>query len=82
MSNINPLRTLKVKVANLQVEIQALISKAESNPGLIDAIAADIADFTDEITKIRKELADLDTTPPDAPISLSEIYKEIKRKKK
>lgn len=83
MSNKNPLRPLKVKLANLQVEIQALLDKSDQEPGVVDAIASDIADFTDEITKIRKQISDLnDRKKQNESISLSEIYKEIKKERK
>jgi len=76
------LRRLKVKLANLQTEIQYLIDKGENEPGLIDAIASDIADFTDEVTKIRKEIASLkDKKSQNESISLVKIYEEIKNKK-
>lgn len=76
------LRRLKVKLANLQTEIQYLIDKGENEPGLIDAIASDIADFTDEVTKIRKEIAGIkDKKVQKESISLVKIYEEIKKKK-
>lgn len=76
------LRRLKVKLANLQTEIQYLIDKGENEPGLIDAIASDIADFTDEVTKIRKEIAGIkDKKIQKESISLVKIYEEIKKKK-
>ncbi len=76
------LRRLKVKLANLQTEIQYLIDKGENEPGLIDAIASDIADFTDEVTKIRKEIASIkEKKNVKESISLVKIYEEIKNKK-
>jgi hypothetical protein len=76
------LRRLKIKLANLQTEIQYLIDKGENEPGLIDAIASDIADFTDEVTKIRKEIAGIkDKKIQKESISLVKIYEEIKKKK-
>lgn len=83
---INKLRDLKIKLANLQLEIQYLIDKGENEPGLIDAIAADISEFTDEVTKIRKEIASIKNKKiQKESISLVKIYEEIQkedRKKK
>jgi len=73
------LRRLKVKLANLQSEIQYLIGKSEGEPGLIDAISSDIADFTDEVTKITKEI-DLikEKKQQKESLKLTELYKEVK----
>jgi hypothetical protein len=77
----NKLKALKIKLANLQLEIQALIDKGEREPGLIDAVAADIADFTEEVTKIRKEISDIKSRKQQKEsLSLMELYKEIKNK--
>ena len=75
----NKLRALKIKLANLQIEIQALIDKGEREPGMIDAIAADISDFTDEVTKIRKQL-DVFKDKTSKTESIFEIYNKIKDK--
>lgn len=72
------LRRLKVKLANLQIEIQRLIDKGENEPGLIDAIASDISGFTDEVTKISQEIENLKTKKES--ISLTKMYNEIKNK--
>jgi hypothetical protein len=80
MSNTkNKLRALKIKLANLQIEIQALIDKGEREPGMIDAIAADISDFTDEVTKIRKQLDVFKHKTPKTE-SIFELYNKIKDK--
>ncbi len=73
-------RRLKVKLANLQSEIQYLIDKCESEPKLIDAISSDIADFTDEITKFRKEIDSIkDKKQQKESMQLMELYKTIKK---
>lgn len=78
MNNRQKLRDLKTKVANLELEIRALIQKAEADPGIIDAIAADISDFTDEIINTKRELEQMNERKKS--ISLSTIYNEIKNK--
>ena len=76
------LRRLKTKLANLHSEIQYLIDKSEKEPGLIDAIAEDISDFTDEVTKIRKQIDSIkEKNIQKESISLTQIYNEIKNKK-
>lgn len=75
----NELRRLKIKLANLQVEIQRLLDKGEREPGLIDAIASDIAAFTDEVTKISQEIETLKSK--NESISLFNLYNEIKNNK-
>ena len=75
----NKLRALKIKLANLQIEIQALIDKSEREPGMIDAIAADISDFTDEVVKMKKQLGDLKNKSPKTE-SVFELYNKIKDK--
>ena len=74
------LRRLKIKLANLQVEIQRLIDKGEREPGLIDAIASDIDNFTDEVIKISQEIDKI--SPKNESFSLMEIYNEIKKNHK
>lgn len=77
----NNLRALKIKLANLQLEIQSLITKGEREPGLIDAITADISEFTEQVTKITKELvAAKNKKVQKESISLSEIYENLKKK--
>lgn len=77
----NNLRALKIKLANLQLEIQSLITKGEREPGLIDAITADISEFTEQVTKITKELvAAKNKKVQKENISLSEIYENLKKK--
>lgn len=77
----NNLRALKIKLANLQLEIQSLITKGEREPGLIDAITADISEFTEQVTKITKELvAAKNKKIQKENISLSEIYENLKKK--
>jgi hypothetical protein len=77
----NKLKALKIKLANLQLEIQALIEKGEKEPGIIDAISADISEFTEEVTKIRKEISDIKSKKQQKEsVSLMELYKEIKNK--
>lgn len=77
----NNLRALKIKLANLQLEIQSLITKGEREPGLIDAITADISEFTEQVTKITKELvAAKSKKVQKESISLSEIYENLKKK--
>jgi hypothetical protein len=78
MNNRQKLRDLKTKVANLELEIRALIHKAEADPGIIDAVAADISDFTDEIINTKRELEQMNERKKS--ISLSTIYNEIKNK--
>jgi hypothetical protein len=75
----NKLHVLKIKLANLQIEIQALIDKGEREPGMIDAIVADISGFTDEVTKIRKQL-DVFKDKTSKTESIFEIYNKIKDK--
>ena len=55
----NKLRALKIKLANLQLEIQSLIEKSERDPSLIDAITSDISEFTSEVTRMTKELSNI-----------------------
>lgn len=77
----NNLRALKIKLANLQLEIQSLITKGEREPDLIDAITDDISEFTEQVTKITKELvAAKNKKVQKESISLSEIYENLKKK--
>lgn len=76
----NKLKALKIKLANLQLEIQALIDKGEKEPGLIDAISADISDFTEEVTKIRKEISDIKSKKQQKEsVSLVGLYENIQK---
>lgn len=70
------LKDLRTKLANLDIEIRALISKGEMEPGLIDAIAADIDGFTQEIVKIKSEIAKVNAQGIDESISLVNLFKE------
>lgn len=77
----NNLKALKIKLANLQLDIQSLINKGEREPGLIDAITADINAFTKEVNKISDEIDKIKAKKKtDEGISLTEMYKEIKKK--
>jgi hypothetical protein len=78
MNNRQKLRDLKTKVKNLELEIRALVHKAESDPGIIDAISADISDFTAEIVSTKRELEQMSERKKS--ISLSTMYNEIKNK--
>lgn len=76
MNNRLKLKDLKTKVANLELEIRALVQKAEADPSILDAIIADISYFTDEIVKIKQELEQINERKKAT--SLVSIYKEIK----
>ena len=78
MNNRQKLRDLKTKVKNLELEIRALVHKAEADPGIIDAISADISDFTAEIVSTKRELEQISERKKS--ISLSTMYNEIKNK--
>jgi uncharacterized coiled-coil DUF342 family protein len=74
------LRRLKIKLANLQSEIQYLIDKSENDSSLIDAISSDIAEFTDEVTKFRKEIDSIkEKKLQKESLKLTELYKAIKK---
>ena len=79
MDSKHKLRKLKIKLANLQIEIQSLIEKGDKKPELIDAIADDISGFTDEVTKICREIENVKSKQNES-ISLMELYKNIKKK--
>ncbi len=76
------LKDMRTKLANLDIEIRALISKGEMEPGLIDAIAADIDGFTQEIVKIKAEIAKLNAKGIDESTSLVNLFKEGAKDKK
>ena len=78
MNNRQKLRDLKTKVKNLELEIRALVHKAEADPGIIDAISAYISDFTAEIVSTKRELEQMSERKKS--ISLSTMYNEIKNK--
>jgi len=85
---MNDKRYLKVKMLNLQQEVQALLAKGENlGPGVFDAIADDIETLTTQIINLRKKsqpTTAADTEAPEAevkesaPLSLENLYKEIK----
>jgi len=85
---MNNKRYLKVKMLNLQQEVQALLAKGENlGPGVFDAIADDIEKLTTQIIDLRKKsqpTTAADTEAPEAevkestPLSLEGLYKEIK----
>jgi hypothetical protein len=70
------LKDLRTKLANLDIEIRALISKGEMEPGLIDAIASDIDGFTQEIVKIKAEISKVNSQGIDESLSLVNLFKE------
>lgn len=76
MDSKRKLRDLKTKVSNLELEIRSLVHKAEADPSVIDAIAADISNFTEEIVATKKELEKLNERKKST--SLTSIYNEIK----
>ena len=83
MNTKKKLRALKVKLANLQLEIEDLMSKGMDEPGVIDAIIADISDMTDEMVAAKKQLVDLKKKKENKESTtenLFELYKKIKDK--
>jgi hypothetical protein len=76
------LKDLRTKLANLDFEIRSLISKAEMEPGLIDAIVADISGFTQEIVNINSKINKLTSQGIDESISLLGLFKEGAKDKK
>lgn len=83
MNTKKKLRALKVKLANLQLEIEDLMSKGIDEPGVIDAIIADISDMTDEMVAAKKQLVDLKKKKENKEStteSLFELYNKIKDK--
>ena len=84
---MNDKRYLKVKMLNLQQEVQALLAKGENlGPGVFDAIAEDIESLTTQIINLRKKsqpTTAADTTPEpevkeNTTLSLESLYNEIK----
>ena len=83
MNTKKKLRALKVKLANLQLEIEDLMSKGMDEPGVIDAIIADISDMTDEMVVAKKQLVDLKKKKENKESTtenLFELYNKIKDK--
>jgi hypothetical protein len=77
------LKALKIKLANLQLEIEDLMSKGMDEPGVIDAIIADITDMTEEMVSAKKQLIDFKKNKKDKKSTtegLFELYDKIKNK--
>jgi len=70
-------KALKIKMQNLELEIQSLIQGAEFEPGTIDAVYQDITNFTDEIRDISKQLLALKTKKNES-MSLLNVYENMK----
>jgi hypothetical protein len=85
---MNDKRYLKVKMLNLQQEVQALLAKGENlGPGVFDTIADDIDRLTTQIMDLRKKsqpttAADTQAPEPEVKettiLSLESLYNEIK----
>jgi uncharacterized membrane protein YukC len=61
---MNLKRYLKVKMLNLQQEVQLLLSVGgDLAPNALDTIAADIDDLTDQVEELRKGLEGKGTEP-------------------
>ena len=85
---MNDKRYLKVKMLNLEQEVQALLAKGENlGPGMFDTIADDIDRLTTQIMDLRKKsqpTTAADTQAPEAEVketamlSLENLYNEIK----
>jgi hypothetical protein len=85
---MNDKRYLKVKMLNLQQEVQALLAKGENlGPGIFDTIATDIDRLTTQIMDLRKKskpTTAADTQAPETEVaesvtlSLENLYNEIK----
>jgi hypothetical protein len=84
---MNDKRYLKVKMLNLQQEVQALLAKGENlGPGVFDTIADDIDRLTTQIMDLRKKsqpTTAANTTPEpkvkeNTTLSLESLYNEIK----
>lgn len=76
------LKDLRTKLANLDIEIRSLISKAEMEPGMLDAVIADIDGFTQEIVKIKGEIAKINSQDIEESMSLVNLFKEGAKDKK
>jgi ABC-type phosphate transport system auxiliary subunit len=86
---MNEKRYLKVKMLNLQQEVQALLSKAENmGAGTFDAIAGDIDKLTREVENLRKQTQPtIATDTPAEPepevqkessTNLTDLYNEVR----
>lgn len=75
------LKDLRTKLANLDFEIRALINKGEMEPGMMDAVIADIDSFTSEIAATKKELEKITSSQQDESLHLSSLYNEVKKEK-
>jgi hypothetical protein len=85
---MNDKRYLKVKMLNLEQEVQALLAKGENlGAGIFDTIADDIDRLTTQIMGLRKKsqpTTAADTQAPEAEVkettilSLESLYNEIK----
>jgi len=85
---MNDKRYLKVKMLNLQQEVQALLAKGENlGAGVYDTIADDIDRLTTQIMDLRKKsqpttAADTQAPEPEVKettiLSLESLYNEIK----
>jgi ABC-type phosphate transport system auxiliary subunit len=86
---MNEKRYLKVKMLNLQQEVQALLAKAENmGAGTFDAIAVDIDKLTREVENLRRQTQP--TTAADTPAepepevqkesstNLTDLYNEVR----
>ena len=83
MNTRKKLKALKIKLANLQLEIEDLMSKGIDEPGVIDAIIADISDMTEEMMNAKKQLVALKKHKKDKESTtegLFELYNKIKDK--
>jgi len=83
MNTRKKLKALKIKLANLQLEIEDLMSKGMDEPGVIDAIIADISDMTEEMMNAKKQLIALKKRKKDKESTtegLFELYNKIKDK--
>jgi regulator of replication initiation timing len=86
---MNEKRYLKVKMLNLQQEVQALLSKAENmGAGTFDAVASNIDKLTREVENLRKQTqpstaADSTAEPEpevqkESSTNLTDLYNEVK----
>jgi hypothetical protein len=69
------LKDFKTKVANLELELRALISKADE-PGILDAIIDDIDGFTQDIVNAKNTIAKINAKGLDESINLVNLFKE------
>lgn len=70
------LKDLRTKLANLDIEVRSLISKAEMEPGMLDAVIADIDGFTQDIVHVKNEISKLNSKGLDESVSLMGLFKE------